>query len=131
VKGLLKIERQKKILEKLSITQSLINSPSLFSIMVINDSLTDEIQVFKEHTNVFHEYMFSSYYFNPTEGDQLKSILSESMTQAYGGQCPFLEHIFDNYFLHLTQFFKQYTNNINEFIYLFRFLYPKYTLKFY
>jgi|TARA_B110001450_G_C17346627_1_gene369734 hypothetical protein len=33
--------------------------------------------------------------------------------------------------LHLTQFFKQYTNNINEFIYLFRFLYPKYTLKFY
>jgi hypothetical protein len=99
--------------------------------MVINDSLTDEIQVFKEHTNVFHEYMFSSYYFNPTEGDQLKSILSESMTQAYGGQCPFLEHIFDNYFLHLTQFFKQYTNNINEFIYLFRFLYPKYTLKFY
>lgn len=35
--------------------------------MVVNDSLTDEIQVFKEHTNVFHEYMFSSYYFNPTE----------------------------------------------------------------
>ena len=63
----------------------MINSPSLFSIMVINDSLTDEIQVFKEHTNVFHEYMFSSFYFNPTESDQLKSILSESMTQAYGG----------------------------------------------
>jgi hypothetical protein len=53
--------------------------------MVINDSLTDEIQVFNEHTNVFHEYMYASFYFNPTESDQLKAILSESMTQAYGG----------------------------------------------
>ena len=42
-----------------------------------------------------------------------------------------MEHIFDNYFLHVYHFFKQYTNNINEFIYLFRFLYPKYTLKWY
>lgn len=80
VKSLLKIERSKKIIEKLSITQSLINSPSLFSIMVINDSLTDEIQVFNEHTNVFHEYMYASFYFNPTENDQLYAILSESMT---------------------------------------------------
>ena len=53
VKSLLKIERQKKVLEKLAITQSLVNSPTLYSICVINDSLTDEIQVFKENTNVF------------------------------------------------------------------------------
>jgi len=43
VKSLLKIERQKKVIEKLAITQSLVNSPTLFSICVINDSLTDEI----------------------------------------------------------------------------------------
>lgn len=65
IKSLLKIERQKKVIEKLSITQSLINSPTLFSICVLNDSLTDEIQVFKENTNVFQEYMFTSYYFAP------------------------------------------------------------------
>ena len=43
VRSLLKIERQKKVIEKLAITQSLINSPPLFSICVVNDSLTDEI----------------------------------------------------------------------------------------
>ena len=53
VKSVLKIEKQKKIVEKLCITQSLINAPSLFSVMVINDSLCDEIQIFKENTNVF------------------------------------------------------------------------------
>ena len=53
IKSLLKLERHKKIIEKLCITSSLINSPSLFSVVVINDSLTDEIQVFKEQTNVF------------------------------------------------------------------------------
>ena len=85
VKSLLKIERNKKIIEKLCITSSLINSPSLFSVVVINDSLTDEIQVFKEHTNVFQEYMFTSFYFSPVNEMQLRAILWETMTQAYGG----------------------------------------------
>ena len=85
--------------------------------MVVNDSLTDEIQVFHEHTNVFHEYMYASFYFKPMENDQLKAILSESMTQAYGGQCEFLEHLFDDYYGYLLQVFKPLTNNINEYIY--------------
>ena len=102
VKSLLKIERQKKVIEKLSITQSLINSPSLFSICVINDSLTDEIQVFKEHTNVFQEYMYTYFYFEPMNDEQLKAILWESMSNAYGGQCVFLIHVYDNYFQQLS-----------------------------
>jgi hypothetical protein len=69
VKSLLKIERQKKIVEKLSIAQSLVTAPSCFSIMVINDSLTDEIQVFREHTNVFNEYMYTWFYFAPPNED--------------------------------------------------------------
>jgi Cdc6-like AAA superfamily ATPase len=105
IKSLLKIERTKKIMEKLSITQSLIDSPSLFSICVINDSLTDEIQVFREHTNVFQEYMYTYFYFEPTNASQLKAILWESMSQAYGGQCAFLIRVYDNYFGQLYQFF--------------------------
>ena len=98
MKSLLKIERQKKVIEKLSITQSLVNSPSLFSICVITDSLTDEIQVFKDNTNVFEEYMYTSFYFNSMNMDQMKAILWESMTEAYGAQCIFITHVFDNYF---------------------------------
>lgn len=129
VKSLLKIERQKKIIEKLSIVQSLVTAPSCFSIMVINDCLTDEIQVFREHTNVFNEYMYTSFYFSPPNEEMLKAILWESMTCAYGN-CEFLMHVFDNYFIQMHSFFKPYTCNISEFIYLFRFLYPRYTNKF-
>ena len=99
IKSLLKIEKQKKVIEKLSVMQSLIDSPSLFSICVINDSLTDEIQVFKENTNVWQEYMFTSFFFEQMNEQQLKIILFESMSQAYGGQCKFLLKVWDNYFL--------------------------------
>lgn len=109
----------------------MINSPSLFSVIVINDTLADEIQVFKEHTNVFQEYMFTSFYFNPVNEDQLRAILWETMTQAYGGECIFLLYVFDNYYSQLYQFFRPYTTNINEFQYLFKFLYPRYIQKFY
>jgi hypothetical protein len=33
--------------------------------VVINDALVQEVLVFKEHTNVFDEYMFSNFYFSP------------------------------------------------------------------
>ena len=52
----------------------MINSPPLFSICVVNDSLTDEIQVFREHTNVFQEYMFTFFYFQPMNLEQLKEL---------------------------------------------------------
>ena len=64
MKSLFKIERSKKVLEKLAICQSL-SQPSVFSIIVINDALVQEIQVFKEQTNVFDEYMFTPFFFKP------------------------------------------------------------------
>ena len=57
--------------------------------------------------------------------------MKETMEQSYQGRCDFLEHVFDNYFGQVWQFFGPYTNNINEFQYLFRFLYPRYVQKFY
>ena len=74
VKSILKIEKQKRILEKLAITQSL-TQPSSFSIVVVNDALVQEIQVFKEHTNVFDEFRFDSFYFTPTSRKMLHTIL--------------------------------------------------------
>ena len=75
--------------------------------------------------------MFTSYYFPPMHEEQIKAIIWESMTQAYGGNCEFLEHVYDNYFLAIYGFFKPYTMNINEYQYLFKFMYPRYINKFY
>ena len=47
VKALFKIERQKKVIEKLAICQTHLQ-PTSFSIVVVNDALVQEIQVFKE-----------------------------------------------------------------------------------
>ena len=75
--------------------------------------------------------MYTPFYFSRMNEEQLKAILWECMSQAYGGQCEFLFYVWDNYFLALNQFFKPYTSNINEYVYLFRFLYPRYIQKFY
>lgn len=64
ISGILKIERQKKILEKLCILQSLI-TPACLSILVINDSTVNEILVFKEYTNIFEEFMFFNFFLKP------------------------------------------------------------------
>lgn len=98
---------------------------------MINETLTDEIEIFREHTNVFQEYMFTYFYFEPMNEQQLKAILWESLSRAYGGHCGFLNFVFDNYFMQMFGFFKTYTSNINELQYLFRFLYPTYVKKLY
>lgn len=51
--------------------------------MVINDALVQEVQVFKEHTNVFDEYMFSSFFFKPTSEAMLYRILARVLTERY------------------------------------------------
>ena len=75
--------------------------------------------------------MYTYFYFEPMNDNQLKSIMWESMTQAYGGQCEFVLAVFENYCNQLIQFFSPYTSNVNEYVYLFRFLYPRYVQKFY
>ena len=64
VKALFKIERHKKVIEKLMICQTHIY-PSCFSLIVINDALVKEIDVFHVNQNVFEEYLFSYFYFSP------------------------------------------------------------------
>lgn len=98
---------------------------------MINETLTDEIEIFRENTNVFKEYMFTYFYFEPMNEQQIKAIMWESLSRAYGGQCAFLNHVYDNYFMQMFGFFKTHTANINELQYLFRFLYPTYVKKLY
>lgn len=37
------------------------------SLIAINDTLTDEIQVFREHANIFAEHMFLQIHFEPMQ----------------------------------------------------------------
>ena len=55
----------------------------------------------------------------------MKLIMWEKLTAVYQ-DCEFLSEVFDNYFQQLYPFFKPHTSNINEFEYIFRFLYPRY-----
>ena len=80
VKALFKIERQKKVIEKLAICQTHLQ-PTCFSIVVINDALVQEIQVFKEQTNVFDEYMFCPFYFSPLSKQHLSEIMKETLIE--------------------------------------------------
>ena len=86
--------------------------------------------MFRDQTNVFEEYLFTIFYFEPNSEEQLKLILYEKMFEAYT-DCPFLSRIYSNYFAQLHQFLRTYTNNICEYVYIFRFLYPQYVGKLY
>ena len=118
IKGLLDIERQKRCLEKFAIIQSMLQVASgstmdeelrnadyvdedqllSLSVMVGNDSLIDEVQVFREHANGFAEHMFLQVHFAPMNREQLKVIMWDTMVEAYGDTCNFLLHVYENYF---------------------------------
>jgi len=59
--------------------------------------LIDESLIFKEHTNVFKEYLFTSLYFPEANPDQMKLVLWEKLTSVYP-DCEFLPDVYDNYF---------------------------------
>lgn len=125
VKSLLELERKNKVIEKLAIIQSLAPAAHCFSIIAINDSLIDETKVFKEHTNIFTEYLFTVYFFRPASEPMLKQILWQSLSCVYP-DCEFLPTAFENFYLIIYGTFKDMTSNIHEFQYLFRFLYPRF-----
>jgi hypothetical protein len=50
---------------------------------VINDALVQEIQVFKEHTNVFDEYMFSSFFFKPSPDEMLWRLMRTALQEQF------------------------------------------------
>ncbi len=114
---ILKMEKQKKMLEKLCILQSL-TSPACLSILVINDSPVNEILVFKEYTNIFEEFMFFTFYLKPMNETQLKRIMNEVLSEYYP-EDPYLEKLYDNFFNVIHTLLENYTTNINEYAYIF------------
>ena len=82
VKALFKIERQKKLIEKLSICQTSI-LPTCFSLIVVNDAIVREIDVFREHTNAFDEYMFSIFYFSPMPREQIERLMQDTLHEMF------------------------------------------------
>lgn len=75
--------------------------------------------------------MFTCFYFQPMNLEQMKEILFDSLNHVYGSQCDFLPKVYENYFSQVFQYYSKYTTNVNEFVYLFRFLYPRYVQKLY
>ena len=139
VKSLFKIERQKKVIEKLAICQTHLN-PTCFSIVVINDALVQEIQVFKEQTNVFDEYMFSSFYFSPLTRQHLYNIMkltltemriTDQQTQESEIDEKYLTTVFPDFFSMIYNQLSQYSVSIKEYAYMCLFLYPHYMEKVY
>ena len=80
VKALFKIERYKKVIEKLAICQS---RASCFSIIVINDALVKEMEVFHTSTNVFSEYMFTIYYFSPMTRPMTERMMHQTLSEMF------------------------------------------------
>ena len=82
VKALFKIERQKKVIEKLSIARAHV-LPSCFSIIVVNDALVKEMEVFGTDTNCFDEYIFSPFYFSPMSRLQIERLMVDTLREMY------------------------------------------------
>lgn len=140
IAGILKIERTKKILEKLCIIQSLV-TPACFAMLAINDSLVNEILVFKDYTNIFEEFMFFTFYLKPMSDTHLKNIIFEYLTSKIeleyegGGRkkeellaedMANLVSFYDHFFMIVNTKIKTYTHNINEYYYIFSFMLPEY-----
>jgi len=134
VKALFKLERQKKVIEKLAICQTHVQ-PTCFSIIVVNDALVQEITVFKEQTNVFDEYMFSPFYFSPMSRPQVERLMIDTLREMYLSDIDrsnyavdrkYLDTVFPDFFHLLYQTVSNYTVTVNEYAYLCIFLYPHY-----
>ena len=94
-----------------------------------------EINVFKQHTNVFDEYMFSYYYFSPMSRQQIERVMRNTLTEMYLTEEDLPNHDLDQQYLHevFPDFFSMvshmvanYTVTVNEYAYLCIFLYPHY-----
>lgn len=134
VKALFKIERQKKVIEKLAICQTHVQ-PTCFSTIVVNDALVQEIKVFGAQTNVFDEYMFSPYYFSPMPRAQIERLMSDTLNEMYltdelrphfSIDKSYLDVVFPDFFHLLFQTVSNFTVTVNEYAYLCIFLYPHY-----
>ena len=56
---------------------------SCFSIVVINDALVKEMDVFHTSTNVFCEYMFTVYYFSPMSRQMIERVMRQTLSEMF------------------------------------------------
>jgi hypothetical protein len=134
VKSLFKVERQKRVLEKLAISQIHLE-PKCYSMVVISDCLGDEIEIFGTNTNVFSEFMFYSLYFSPFTEEQFRSVIHGLLYQHYNTDDTnermvtirdSLSTIYNDFFLAVHNELKHDTVNINEYSYFYLMLIEPY-----
>ena len=133
-KQLFKIERQKKILEKLSICQANL-VPQVFSIVLINDCMMPFDSFPHEGTNIFSEFHYSVFHFEPMQRAQIERLMLDMLREMYttdenlpnyGIDSHYLETVFPDFFSLLYQMVSTFTVTVNEYAYLCNFLYPYY-----
>ena len=110
--------------------------------IVINDALVQEVQVFKEQTNVFDEYLFSSFFFRPNCANMLGRVMRVMLRERFvddAGQDrqerairklseAFLDILYPDFFNFVHTTLRLYTTSINEYVYFINFLYPEFLL---
>ena len=115
--------------------------------MVINDALVQEIQVFKEQTNVFDEYMYQTYLYKPMSYAHMAEIMLETLMalqfsandlkkdEDYDEReeidRKYLNVVFKDFFNMIHADLSKYTVSIREYAYMCQFLYPHYMEKVY
>lgn len=121
-------------MEKLAICQTHIQ-PTCYSMIVINDALVKEVEVFGTSTNVFDEYMFSPFYFKPMGQIQIERLMLETLHEMFLTNrmlanfkidSKYLNEVFPDFFNLLYQTVSHFTATVNEYAYLCIFLYPHY-----
>ncbi len=105
--GIIHIEKQKKIIEKLCIARTQI-TPVTYSLAIINDSLADEISDFGQP--LLQDYSFVTFQLKPLSREGIMALLKHVM-----GRFDYIEELFPTFFnLVFAQFF-QHSHNINEY----------------
>ena len=66
----------------------------------MNDALVQEISVFKEQTNVFDEYMFSSFYQGPMPQEMIRRLMWLNLTEMHTRRedKEYAKNVFDDFF---------------------------------
>lgn len=124
------------MLEKLAINQVNL-SPKCFSIIVINDSLVQEVAIFGSNTNVFDEYLFYYFYFSAMKEPQLRRVMRDLLEQHYQNETAYeelkarkilesLPVVFNDFFNIVFSVIQNDTVNVNEFSYFFLMLIEQY-----
>lgn len=85
----------------------------------------NEILVFKEYTNVFEEFMFFTFFLKPMKAQQLERIMKDVLLDEFPND-NYIDKLAPNFANVVNNALKDYTSNLNEYKYIYLFLYPEY-----